>query len=130
MQRYSPTQNLVPRRSMVEHFEREGSCACSMELSDLLDSDTLYMTDANTSEGDQSLDELMLAAYDSNTRQRTRAHGNNYGPKTNSRTMITQPTPPLLCGAHAQTSLQTSHHHDMLLSSPSVVPLVPPLPGP
>ena len=22
------TQNLVPRRSMVEHFEREGGCAC------------------------------------------------------------------------------------------------------
>ena len=54
---------------MVEHFEREGGCACSMELSDLLDSDTLecckHMTDAHTSAGDQSLDELMLAAYDS-----------------------------------------------------------------
>ena len=37
-----------------------------MELSDLLDSDTLeyckHTTDANTSEGDQSLDELLLAA--------------------------------------------------------------------
>ena len=56
------TQNLVPHRSMVEHF-------VPMELSDLLDSDMLeyckHMTDANTSEGDQSLDELMLAAYDS-----------------------------------------------------------------
>ena len=29
------TQNLVPRHSMVEHFEREGGCAFSMELSDL-----------------------------------------------------------------------------------------------
>ena len=56
---------------MVEHFENigEGDCACSMELSDLLDSDTLecceHMTDKNTSEGDQSLDNLLLAAYDS-----------------------------------------------------------------
>ena len=82
----------MPRHSTVEHFEREGGCACTMELSNLLDSDTLEycMTDANTSEGDQSLDELMLAAYDSicETLAATPAdeHGRvasyYYGPKT------------------------------------------------
>ena len=91
---------------MVEHFEREGGCACSMELSDLLDSDTLeyckHMTDANTSEGDQSFDKLMFAVYDSiceplaaNEHECMASEPTTTDPRPYSRTTITQPTPPL-----------------------------------
>ena len=97
-----------------EHFEREGGCAYSIELSNLLDRNTLeHMTDANTSEGDQSLDELMLAAYDSICEPLAATPANEHGRMASEPTTTgprTQPTPPLLCGACAQTSLPTDHH--------------------
>ena len=92
---------------MVEHFESiEGDCACSMELSDLLDSDTLecceHMTDENTSEGDQSLDNmatyclLHTTAYWSPWKQHsatnTGARLRNVHPA-----LSRLPTPPLAC---------------------------------
>ena len=67
LERAPHKQNLVSRRFHGRTFWKyigEGDCACSMELSDLLDSDTLecceHMTDENTSEGDPSLDYCLL----------------------------------------------------------------------
>ena len=66
LERAPHKQNLVSRRFHGRTFEKyigEGDCACSMELNDLLGSNTLecceHMTDENTSEGDQSLNNLL-----------------------------------------------------------------------
>ena len=78
-----------------------------MELSDLLDSDTLecceHMTDENTSEGDQSLDNLLLAAYDSISEPLEATLGDEHGREASNvhpAALSRLPTPPL---ARAQT---------------------------
>ena len=75
-----------------------------MELSDLLDSDTLecceHMTDENTSEGDQSLDNLLLAAYNSISEPLEATLGDEHGHRNVHTALSRLPTPPL---ARAQT---------------------------
>ena len=66
-----------------------------LELSDLLDSDTLecceHMTDENTSEGDQSLDNLLLAAYDSISEPLEATLGDEHGREASERTTDSTP---------------------------------------
>ena len=75
-----------------------------MELSDLLDSDTLecceHMTDENTSKGDQSLDNLLLAAYDSISEPLEATLGDEHGSEASERTpgpLTTTDSTPCAC---------------------------------
>ena len=81
-----------------------------MELNDLLGSDTLecceHMTDENTSEGDQSLDNLLLAAYDSISEPLEATLGDEHGREASERPLKTTDSTPSLLRACANAPSQ------------------------